>query len=79
MKTTTVFVLAASCGLTLVACAPVPSADDRADLTTGSHIARKYPPGTVPNSDVQVVKPTAGDKAYGEATVQPLGSRDPNR
>ena len=79
MKRKTVLVLATLFGLSLAACAPVPSADDRADLTTGSHIARKYAPGTVPNSDVQVVKPSVGDKAYGEATAQPMGSRDPNR
>lgn len=78
MKRTTL-ALVALAGLALTSCTFTPKEDDRADLTTGSHIARKYAPGEVPNSNVQVVKPSAGDKAYGEAIAQPIGSRDPNR
>lgn len=75
MKTTIVLALAAlACGA-LMACAFHPSGEERADLTTGSHIPKKYPPGSIPNDGVKVVKPSPGDNAAGEATAQPMGSR----
>ena len=67
--------LIAVVGFVLAACAMHPTGEERPDLTTGSHIPKKYPPGSVPSDKVQVVKPTPGDNAAGSVTAQPMGSR----
>lgn len=75
MKTTIVFVVAALCAPVLAACTFHPAGEDRPDLTTGSHIPKRYPAGSTGTDGVQVVKPTPGDNAAGSVTAQPVGSR----
>ena len=54
--------LAALALMTLAGCAATPSPpdEDRRELVTGSHIAKKYRPG---DDNVQVYKPTPADMA----------------